>query len=207
MMVSQVAENALDKSSSQDARQLELSAPNKWVFRIAKPEDAEVIVALVESAYRGESSKRGWTTEADLLEGQRTDLQEVREIINSDPKQSQIVLCFRATEDRGQRNLLASCHIELHPDGCHFGMYAVNPTLQNVGVGKALLAEGERRAKLLGASHMVLWVIWTRQSLIDFYLRRGYQMSLERIAFPYGDERFGLPKRDDLYFVVLRKSL
>ena len=57
------------------------------------------------------------------------------------------------------------------------------------------------------ANKMVLSVIWTRTSLIQFYQRRGYQLNGERLPFPYGDERFGKPKRDDLYFLVMDKSL
>ena len=96
----------------------------------------------------------------------------------------------------------------MHDDGCHFGMFAVVPTLQGGGVGKALLAEGERRAALeFAATEMRMWVIWMRESLIAFYQRRGYRLTGEREEFPYDDANFGLPKRDDLYFVVLSKSL
>jgi ribosomal protein S18 acetylase RimI-like enzyme len=172
-------------------------------FRIASERDVPAIVALVESAYRGESSKRGWTTEADLLDGQRTDVAEVSELIRNDPQQAQLVLCESA-----EGELLASCLLEVHPDGCHFGMFAVRPTLQNAGVGKALIAHAELRAQqVLGANTMVMWVIWTRTTLIEFYQRRGYVLSDERVPFPYGDSRFGLPKRPDLYFVVMHKRL
>ena len=87
-------------------------------------------------------------------------------------------------------------------------MFAVVPTLQGAGVGKALLAEGERRAVLdFGASEMRMWVIWMRESLIAFYQRRGYRQTGEREEFPYGDTNFGLPKRTDLHFIVLTKSV
>jgi GNAT superfamily N-acetyltransferase len=169
-------------------------------FRNAVAADAEQIVALVESAYRGEVSQQGWTTEADLLDGQRTDVQDVLRLL--DTHKSQIVLAFDSDA------LVGSAHIQLHDDGCHFGMFAVRPNLQGAGVGKALLAEGERRAvHHFAAAEMRMWVIWLRDSLIAFYLRRGYQLTHEREAFPYGDPQFGLPKRDDLYFVVLSKTL
>ena len=169
-------------------------------FRRAEAADVARIVALVQSAYRGESSQRGWTTEADLLDGQRTDAAEVLQLVQAPA--SQILLAF----DDGA--LVASAHIQMHADGCHFGMFAVVPTLQGAGVGKALLAEGERRAGLdFGASEMRMWVIWVRESLIAFYQRRGYRRTGEREEFPYGDTNFGLPKRADLHFIVLSKSL
>jgi GNAT superfamily N-acetyltransferase len=169
-------------------------------FRRAQAADAVSIVALVESAYRGESSQKGWTTEADLLDGQRTDVAEVLQLLQAPA--SQVILAF----DDGA--LVASAHIQMHADGCHFGMFAVVPTLQGAGVGKALLAEGERRAVLdFAATEMRMWVIWMRESLIAFYHRRGYRLTGEREEFPYDDANFGLPKRADLYFVVLSKLL
>ena len=169
-------------------------------FRRAQLSDVVRIVALVESAYRGKSSELGWTTEADLLDGQRTDAAEVSELLLAPG--SQIILAF------DDDTLVASAHIQMHQDGCHFGMFAVVPTLQGAGVGKALLAEGESRAVAdFAATEMRMWVIWTRESLIAFYQRRGYRLTDEREEFPYGDANFGLPKRDDLYFVVLSKVL
>jgi GNAT superfamily N-acetyltransferase len=169
-------------------------------FRRATTLDAPLIVPLVESAYRGEGSKVGWTTEADLLGGQRTDLADVLHTL-AQPN-SHIILAWRGAA------LVATAHIQLHDDGCHFGMFAVSPTLQGSGTGKALIAECERRAvHEFGAQQMRMWVLWVRDSLIAFYERRGYALNGEREAFPYGDARFGLPKRSDLYFVVLAKTL
>jgi GNAT superfamily N-acetyltransferase len=169
-------------------------------FRSAVLADIAQIVPLVESAYRGESSKLGWTTEADFLDGQRTDATGVAALL--DEPASQVVLAF---ED----DVLVGCaHIQMHQDGCHFGMFAVQPMLQSQGVGKALLAQCEQRAVAdFGAKQMCMWVIWVRESLIAFYLRRGYQKTAQQEVFPYGDARFGLPKRDDLYFIVMHKAL
>ncbi len=169
-------------------------------FRLAQISDVPRIVALVESAYRGESSQQGWTTEADLLDGQRTNAAEISALLVA--PSSQIIL---ALDDDV---LIASAHIQMHDDGCHFGMFAVVPTLQGGGVGKALLAEGERRARAdFAATEMRMWVIWMRESLIAFYQRRGYRQTGQREEFPYGDANFGLPKRDDLYFLVMSKVL
>jgi GNAT superfamily N-acetyltransferase len=104
--------------------------------------------------------------------------------------------------------LLACAHIQLLDDGCHFGMFAVSPLLQSAGVGKALLHECENRARnIFAATKMLMSVVWLRESLIAFYQRRGYAFNGKRLEFPYGDARFGLPKRDDLYFLEMEKAL
>ena len=170
------------------------------MFRYAAPSDIPAIVALVESAYRGDVSRQGWTTEADLLDGQRTDPVSVADTITKDG--SRIVLAERDGE------LLACANIELTPDGCYFGMFSVRPTLQGGGVGNALLTECERVAAAdwkARAVHMT--VIRQREELIAWYERRGYKRTGASKPFPYGDPRFGLPKRDDLEFIVLEKAL
>lgn len=172
-------------------------------FRRAGAADVAELVRLVESAYRGEGSKQGWTTEAELLDGQRTDADGVSALLVAPA--SAIIVAF---DDQAPSSLLACAHIQMHDDGCHFGMFAVNPTLQRGGIGKLLLAECERfAAREFAAEQMVMWVIWTRTELIAFYERRGYSRTGEQAAFPYGDPRFGLPKRDDLHFVVFSKAL
>jgi len=170
------------------------------VFRPATAADVAAIVALVESAYRGESGLRGWTTESHLLDGQRTDAESVAELIARDRS---IVLL-------GERDatLVACCHIEHQGDAGYFGMFAVNPELQASGLGRALLAEAERVARdnwQVPAMHMT--VIEQRGDLIAWYERRGYRLTGKTAPFPYGNERFGLPRRDDLRFVYLSKTL
>lgn len=170
-------------------------------FRPARAEDVAAVVDLVESAYRGESSRAGWTTEADILGGQRTDPQGVLEVVQ-DP-QSVLLLAFSE-----QGTLIACCHVERHDDYSYFGMFAVRPTLQAAGVGKAVLAEAERLVvERWGVSEMHMTVISVREELIGWYERRGYRRTGKTSPFPYGDERFGLPKRDDLEFELLVKAL
>ncbi|GIH08000.1 N-acetyltransferase [Rhizocola hellebori] len=167
-------------------------------FRTATADDAEAIVALVQSAYRGEVSKAGWTTEADILDGQRTDLAAVTDIL-ADP-QSLILLTAA--------DMTACCHLQNQGYYAYFGMFAVDPGRQRHGVGKALLAEAERIAAThWGADEMHMTVITARQDLIAWYVRRGYTPTGKRTPFPYGDERFGIPLRDDLEFELLVKSL
>jgi len=169
-------------------------------FRPAQVADAPAIVALVESAYRGDSGRLGWTTESDLLDGRRTDVDGVAALLDQDG--SVVLLAERDGE------LLACCHVERQGEVGYFGMFAVNPLLQNGGIGKALLAEAERHAR----EHwqclaMRMTVIEQRAELIAWYERRGYQRTGEFRPFPYGDERFGIPRRDDLRFEWLVKTL
>lgn len=170
-------------------------------FRDAAGADIQAVVALVESAYRGDASRVGWTTEADLLDGQRTDAGAIRDILES--QSSTMLLALDGDE------LVGCCQLELRADGvCYFGSFAVRPSLQGGGVGKELLSEAERRARDAWlCSTMEMTVIEQREDLIAWYERRGYRRTGERRPFPYGDDRFGLPRRDDLGFVVLVKPL
>ena len=178
----------------------ERAAAPRLTFRDAGEADVPAVVALVESAYRGESSRAGWTTEADILEGQRTDPDGVREVIGG--AGSRLLL---AEQDGA---LVACCQLEHRGDTAYFGMFAVRPGLQGGGLGKVVLAEAERVAREdWGAAHMEMTVISVREELIAYYERRGYRRTGELSPFPYGDERFGLPQRDGLAFERLVKAV
>jgi GNAT superfamily N-acetyltransferase len=170
-------------------------------FRLATAGDAAAVVALVESAYRGDSSRAGWTTEADLLDGQRTDLDAVRATIGADDRV--VLLGF------GSETLLGCCELRrLVGAAAYFGMFAVVPTLQGGGVGTLVLDEAERRVgELWDATRMEMTVLAQRKDLIAWYQRRGYRRTGMTEPFPYGDERFGRPRRADLLFEKLEKSL
>lgn len=166
-------------------------------FRIAVRDDVDALVALVQSAYRGESSRAGWTTEADLLDGQRTDAEEVAALIAAPASRILIAGDF-----------LGSLLVSEEPDAAHLGMFAVKPGLQGRGIGAALLAEGERVAReVLKRRQGRMTVIGQRDALIAWYERRGWRRTGEREPFPYGNPRFGIPRRPDLYFEVLVKPL
>ena len=170
-------------------------------YRHATVTDVAAIVRLVESAYRGEASRAGWTTEADLLDGQRTDATAVAEMLNA--PQSTVLLA----EDGGQ--LVGCCRLERRPGAeAYFGMFSVQPLQQGEGVGRQLLAEAERIARDdWAATTMIMTVIAQRAELIAWYERRGYRRTGETEPFPYGNARYGIPRRPDLVFAVLAKPL
>ena len=169
-------------------------------FRAATADDVEAIVALVESAYRGDASRAGWTTEADLLDGRRTGADDVMAQITR--PQSRILLA----EVDGR--LVACAHVAVEDGAGYFGMFSVKPTLQGGGLGKRVLAEAERIVREeYGQRLMRMTVIDVREELIAWYERRGYRRTGVKKPFPYGDDRFGLPRRDDLRFEVLEKPL
>jgi ribosomal protein S18 acetylase RimI-like enzyme len=170
-------------------------------FRAASLDDIPVLDGLVQSAYRGDASRAGWTTEADLLAGQRTDPSALAVIITGP---SGVIV---VAEEDG--TVVACCQLERRGGGtAYLGMLAVRPTLQARGVGRAIVAEGERIARTeWGAVRVQMTVIRQRSELIAWYERLGYRRTGATAPFPYGDERFGLPKVDDLSFVVLEKPL
>lgn len=172
--------------------------------RSATTADVAALVALVNSAYRGASSRAGWTTEADLLGGQRVDADGLRTLIERGPVDGGAVILVHDDVDG-----LAAC-VELEPLGtqCYLGMLTIRPTAQAGGLGRRLLAAAERfAAERFGTREMQMTVIVQRSELLAWYERRGYRRTGERRPFPYGDARFGLPKRPDLEFEVLRKAL
>ncbi len=169
-------------------------------FRAAGLADIDSVVALVESAYRGDASRAGWTTEADFLDGRRTGPDEIKAVIARE--QSRVLLAFR------EGRLLACAHVAVEDGAGYFGMFSVEPGLQGGGIGKAVLAECERIAlEEWGMPAMCMTVIDIRDELIAFYERRGYARTGIKKPFPYGDARFGIPMRDDLRFEVLEKPL
>ena len=169
-------------------------------FRDATTDDIPALVALVTSAYRGDVSRQGWTTEADLLDGNRIDPAVLRADIER--PHSRVLVAER------EGTMLACAHVCEQDGAGYFGMFSVAPTLQGSGLGKALLAESERVVREdWGLPAMRMTVIDVRDELIAFYERRGYARTGIKKPFPYGDARFGIPKRDDLRFEVLEKAL
>lgn len=169
-------------------------------FRAGTLADAEAIRLLVESAYRGDASRQGWTTEADMLDGQRIDPDILRELLQRED--ARVLLA------ESDRELLACCELQRQGESAYFGMFSVRPMQQGKGIGDRVLAEAERIAvDEWTCREMRMTVIDVRAELIAWYTRRGYQRTGEFKPFPYGDERFGIPRRPDLRFELLRKTL
>ena len=170
-------------------------------FRPATAADVSQLQPFVHAAYRGDSAKRGWTHEADLLDGQRIDADGLADVI-ADP--AQIMLLAERDGD-----LVGCVSITDKGDGlAYLGMLTVDPAQQGGGLGRKLIAAAESEAtSRFGAGRMEMTVIAQRAELIAWYERCGYALTGERRPFPAADPRFGLPRRDDLVFVVLARSL
>lgn len=168
--------------------------------RVATAADAAALVTLINSAYRGESSKAGWTTEADLLGGQRIDVGGLLDKVSAP---GSVVLVHE-----GDTGPVACVHVEREGDESYLGLLTIQPAAQAAGIGTRLLAAAERWAASQWSSKaMRMHVIAQRPELIAWYERRGYRRTGETKPFAYGDVRFGLPRRPDLVFEVLAKAL
>ena len=160
----------------------------------ASPDDLPAIHALIEAAYRGDSARRGWSHEADLLDDQRTDLDELAAFI-ADPRQR--LLWF----DDGTGSAACVALTDKSQALTYLGLLTVDPARQAGGLGKQLLAAAEDQARTVFAANRIeMTVIAQRGELIAWYERRGYGRTGERRPFP-------VDGRDDLEFVVLEKQL
>jgi len=161
--------------------------------------DAAELTALVNGAYRGESSRKGWTTEAHLLDGIRIDEQTMAGYFQADN-----ITILKYTNDEGA--ILACVYLEKHNNGrLYLGMLSVLPTLQANGIGRQLLHEAEIWATRLGCETIFMTVITTRLELIGWYKRRGYRDTGKREPFHEGT-RFGIP-REPIELMVLEKEV
>lgn len=159
--------------------------------------DASELDRLINSAYRGDTSRQGWTTEADLLDGTRTDADAIKELIETPG-----TTLLKYVEE----GIIIGC-VELKNQSgkLYLGMLTVKPTLQGKGVGKQLLLAAEAEAVKQNCTSIFMTVISVRKELIDWYIRNGYQLTGERKPFAFNDPRFGQPKMK-LEFVILEKK-
>ena len=169
--------------------------------RVATDADVPALHRLVERAYRGDVAKQGWTHEADLLDGQRTDAPMLAAMIAD--AEGTVLLA----EVAGQ--LVGSVHIQRIREGCaYLGMLSVDPERQDGGIGRQLIDAGEQLAiDHFGCTHMEMSVIAQRSELIDYYVRRGYAETGETRPFPYEDQRLGTARSRDLEFIIMAKTL
>ena len=171
------------------------------LIRPATALDVPALHALIERAYRGDEARRGWTHEADLLGGQRTDAAALQEMLAS-PDHSMLVAS-------ASEALVGSVNV-MRTDAqlCYLGLLTVEPSLQTAGIGRRLIAAAEHEAATrFSARRMEMNVIRQRSELISYYLRRGYALTGEERPFPLDNPRFGIPRTRDLAFVVLEKPL
>ena len=163
--------------------------------------DLPEIVALSNWAYRGTGPQSSWTIES-YLEGERTTEDALRADLAGSPA-AQILIWRDAAGD-----LLGHCWLEPAGDGVwYLGLLSVRPDRQDQRLGRTLLSAAEAFARDRGARRMQMTVINVRDTLIAWYERRGYRLTGEIRPFPYGDDRFGRPLRDDLSFLVLDRGL
>lgn len=219
-----------------------MSKPNESLANATAPsfrilsndkDDIPAAIALVNSAYRGDSSRIGWTTEADLLDGIRTCEEEMRDIIR-DRETKRLLLFFHANAPEiligsvlveKKKNPTPSLEDAGEDSSIYIGMFVVKPELQRQGLGKFILSTAEQYSKSVWMEEdeesvdekskkkksctiirYEMTVIKQRKELIAWYVKRGYRVTKKHIPFPYGEERFGIPKVSDLEFVVLVKE-
>ena len=184
--------------------------------RLASVNEVDEMVQIINSAYRGESGRRGWTTEADFIAGQRVDNAMVTGLLQTE--NSCIIVAENTADAGGAESAIIGCvHVQVHVQveglatgaaRAHFGLLTVSVDRQKQGIGDLLLAAAENLArKRFSAKEMSMYVISLRETLINWYERRGYLKTGEKAPFPYGEQRFGQPLRDDLEFIVMSKQL
>ena len=169
-----------------------------FYFHPATINDVAILSELVNSAYRGERSKKGWTTEADLLDGIRTDEAALQKMIETPG--TVILKCMNESEQ-----LLGCVYLQKKKSSLYLGMLTVAPELQAMGIGKKLLAAAEDQASVMQCDSITITVIAVRHELIAWYERHGYRATGETQPFPQ-DPSFGLPKQA-LHFIVMEKKL
>lgn len=153
---------------------------------------------LVNSAYRGETSKQGWTTEANLLDGLRIDEETLTGYFADDA-----VTILKNTDENGTIN--GCVYLEERRPKLYVGMFSVSPALQGKGIGRDLLLAAEAQAKQLDLHTLSMTVISVRHELISWYERRGYKATGEMLPFHHGS-KFGVAKQH-IELAVLEKTL
>ena len=163
--------------------------------------DYPAIIALVNAAYRGTGAVESWNIETGIVEGARLTESLLREDLEAKPNAH-----FLITRDAEKGAIIGTVWLEPVNGGTwYLGLFTVDPALQKQHLGRALLSAAEDFAKARGARSIRMGVLNVRDALISWYEIRGYHRTGETEPYPYGDNRFGTPLRDDLNFVILEK--
>ena len=161
-------------------------------------DDIPALDILVNSAYRGDTAMQGWTNEARLLDGLRTDPESLAQMMH---KKHAVILKY-CNNDK----VIEGCvYLEKKDTVLYLGMLTVSPKLQSSGIGKQLLYASEEYALRQGCKSIEMTVISIRHELIEWYERHGYYKTGDRKPFPT-DEKFGIAKQP-LEFIVMKKVL
>ena len=163
--------------------------------------DYPEIIALTNRAFRGTGPEASWNVES-VLEGERINDDLLREDLAKAPDGHLLIWRDPDGEHIG--------HVRLapEPDGAwYLALLTVRPDRQDQQLGRRLLTASEDFARARGGARIRMTVVNTRDTLIAWYLRRGYALTGETEPFPYHDERIGRPTRDDLCFLVLERAI
>lgn len=170
------------------------------MIEVASTPDIPALVALINSAYRGEGSKQGWTTEADLIGGLRTDEEDLTEIFK-DPATT----FLKYSNETGQ--VIGCMRLQQRGDRLYLGMLTVSPTLQAQGLGKQLLKAADEMAKMKQCRAIFMTVFSARPELIAWYERHGYCKTGEVIPFQHNEKYEVVSEGLKLEFFVLEKLI
>jgi ribosomal protein S18 acetylase RimI-like enzyme len=165
--------------------------------------DYPAIIKLVNAAYRGHGAVESWNIESGIIEGTRLTDSLLREDLAAKPQAH-----FLVHRDPEGRSIIGTVWLEPVEDHAwYLGLFTVDPAIQNQQLGRRLLSAAEEFAKARGARSIRMGVLSVRDTLIAWYERRGYARTGETEPFPYGDDRFGKPLRENLVFAILEKQV
>jgi ribosomal protein S18 acetylase RimI-like enzyme len=156
--------------------------------------DVPELVKLINSAYRGESSKQGWTTEADLIDGQRIDAESLEKQLTD-----VYTTILKNINDDGQ--ITGCVYLQKQHDKVYLGMLTVSPILQANGLGKQLLTAAEEYARSINCTTITMTVITNRTELINWYERRGYTKTGQTVPLIIPEQFGSLKQALEMYIM------
>ena len=188
-------------------------------FRLMNECDIPDVVDHVQAGYRGD---KGWTHEFNLVDGQRVDESMLLDTLKSSASEIYLLIyqlssppptnenpvlnIIHETCVLSGNNVIGCIQLDYCTDITHFGLFTVNPKLQNLGFGRWLLQKAEEFSVLRSIKRLGMSVLSVRGELIAWYERRGFKKTGITAKFP-NDQRFGIPKVENLTFVEMIKFL